>query len=109
VKLNRRKPVCAGPKPVPVLRAAPSDDGVEPGPRDSAVAGRDERVGQHRVRMRALQRQEGRAYAEQARMKLIALPKRPRRSPVLTIKLSDSRYASWKQFLDFAYWNVELK
>jgi 5-methylcytosine-specific restriction endonuclease McrA len=46
---------------------------------------------------------------DQAHMKLIALPRRPRRSPVLTIKLSDSKYASWKQFLDYAYWNVELK
>ncbi len=46
---------------------------------------------------------------DQAHMRLIAPPRRPRRSPVLTIKLSDSRYASWKQFLDFAYWNVELK
>lgn len=46
---------------------------------------------------------------EQAHMKLIAPPARPRRSPVLTIKLSDSKYASWKQFLNFAYWNVELK
>lgn len=45
----------------------------------------------------------------QARMTLVARPRRPRRSPVLTIKLSDSKYASWKQFLDFAYWNVELK
>lgn len=45
----------------------------------------------------------------QAGMKLIARPLRPRRSPVLTIKLSDTKYASWKQFLDFAYWNVELK
>ena len=45
----------------------------------------------------------------QAGMKLIARPTRPRRSPILTVKLSDSRYASWKQFLDFAYWNVELK
>lgn len=45
----------------------------------------------------------------QARMSLIAKPMRPRRSPILTIKLSDSRYASWKQFLDYAYWNVELK
>jgi 5-methylcytosine-specific restriction endonuclease McrA len=45
----------------------------------------------------------------QAHMKLIAPPAKPRRSPVLTIKLSDSKYASWKQFLDFAYWNVELK
>ncbi len=46
---------------------------------------------------------------EQARMKLIAQPRRPKRSPILTIKLSDTKYASWKQFLDYAYWNVELK
>ncbi len=46
---------------------------------------------------------------EQAHMRLIVAPRRPRRSPVLTIKLSDSKYASWKQFLDYAYWNVELK
>ena len=46
---------------------------------------------------------------KQAAMKLITEPARPRRSPILTIKLSDAKYASWKQFLDFAYWNVELK
>lgn len=46
---------------------------------------------------------------DQAHMHLITRPKRPRRSPVVTIKLSDAKYASWKQFLDFAYWNVELK
>ena len=45
----------------------------------------------------------------QAHMKLIAQPRRPNYSPVLTVKLSDSKYASWKQFLDYAYWNVELK
>jgi 5-methylcytosine-specific restriction endonuclease McrA len=45
----------------------------------------------------------------QAGLKLILAPARPKRSPVLTIKLSDSKYASWKQFLDYAYWNVELK
>lgn len=46
---------------------------------------------------------------EQANMHLITQPVQPRRSPILSIKLSDSRYASWKQFLDYAYWNVELK
>lgn len=46
---------------------------------------------------------------DQAHMKLIQPAVKPRRSPVLTIKMSDSRYASWKQFLDYAYWNVELK
>lgn len=46
---------------------------------------------------------------EQAHMKLISVPKKPRRSPILTLKLGDDRYASWRQFLDFAYWDVELK
>jgi 5-methylcytosine-specific restriction endonuclease McrA len=53
-------------------------------------------------------RKGGRTPA-QAHMKLILLPAKPKRSPVLTLKLSDSKYASWKQFLDFAYWNVELR
>lgn len=46
---------------------------------------------------------------QQAHMRLIREPIKPRRSPVITIKLGDSRYHSWKQFLDTAYWNVELK
>jgi 5-methylcytosine-specific restriction endonuclease McrA len=58
--------------------------------------------------MRCNVRKGGRT-PEQAHMNLVVKPMRPRRSPVLTVKLSDARYASWKQFLDFAYWNVELK
>jgi 5-methylcytosine-specific restriction endonuclease McrA len=46
---------------------------------------------------------------EQARMHLIAKPVKPRRSPVISIRLADERYWSWKQFLDNAYWTVELK
>lgn len=45
----------------------------------------------------------------QAHMRLIRRPTKPRRNPVVTIKLSDNRYASWKAFLDNAYWSVELK
>jgi len=45
----------------------------------------------------------------QAGISLIARPRRPRRSPMLTVKSMDARYVSWKQFLDYAYWNVELK
>lgn len=58
--------------------------------------------------MRCNVKKGGRTPA-QARMKLVTQPRRPRRSPVLTVKLSNAKYASWKQFLDFAYWNVELK
>jgi 5-methylcytosine-specific restriction endonuclease McrA len=50
----------------------------------------------------------GRTPAE-AHLKLVAPPKKPRRNPVITIKLADGRYASWKAFLDNAYWSVELK
>ncbi len=45
----------------------------------------------------------------QAHMHLITKPVKPRRSPVISIRLADERYSSWKQFLDNAYWSVELK
>jgi len=46
---------------------------------------------------------------DQAKLRLITKPAKPRRSPVITIRLADERYWSWKQFLDNAYWTVELK
>jgi 5-methylcytosine-specific restriction endonuclease McrA len=45
---------------------------------------------------------------EQAHMKLISTPAKPARSPAISIKLTDARYHSWRQFLDHAYWDVEL-
>src|ERR1044072_4272920 len=46
---------------------------------------------------------------EQAHMHLIVKPTKPKRSPVINIRLADERYSSWKQFLDTADWTVELK
>lgn len=46
---------------------------------------------------------------QEAHLQLIRPPVKPRRNPVVSITLSDDRYASWKQFLDAAYWDVELK
>ena len=46
---------------------------------------------------------------EQAHMKLLSHPAKPKRSPTVNVRLGDARYASWKQFLDEAYWTVELK
>jgi 5-methylcytosine-specific restriction endonuclease McrA len=46
---------------------------------------------------------------DEAHMKLITHPVRPKRSPVVTLRLTSEKYASWKQFLDNAYWNVELR
>ena len=45
----------------------------------------------------------------QANMTLIRKPEKPKRSPVLNMKLSQKKYQSWQSFLDTAYWNVELK
>ena len=53
-------------------------------------------------------RKGGRTPAE-ANLQLIRPPVKPRRNPVVSVTLSDHRYASWKQFLDAAYWDVELK
>lgn len=45
----------------------------------------------------------------EAHMKLIRDPVRPKRSPLLSVKLGNPKYASWKSFLDAAYWSVDLK
>lgn len=45
----------------------------------------------------------------QARMELIRQPVRPRRNPLIMIRLGSEKYAPWKAFLDEAYWSVELK
>ena len=44
----------------------------------------------------------------QAKMKLITPAIKPRRNPAIHVHLSHQRYHSWKQFLDNAYWSVEL-
>jgi 5-methylcytosine-specific restriction endonuclease McrA len=46
---------------------------------------------------------------KQAGMKLIKEPVRPKHNPIIRIHLGHERYRSWKQFLDHAYWSVELK
>ena len=53
-------------------------------------------------------RKGGRTPA-QARMTLVNKPVRPRRNPLITLKLGNEKYASWKAFLDEAYWTVELR
>lgn len=45
----------------------------------------------------------------EAGMSLIRKPEKPRRSPLLNLKLTNRKYQSWKTFLDNAYWSVELK
>jgi 5-methylcytosine-specific restriction endonuclease McrA len=45
----------------------------------------------------------------QASMTLIRQPVRPRRNPLILVRLGHEKYASWKSFLDEAYWSVELK
>ncbi len=51
---------------------------------------------------------KGGRLPSQASMKLITKPVKPRRSPLIHLRLGLDKYASWKQFLDHAYWSVEL-
>jgi 5-methylcytosine-specific restriction endonuclease McrA len=45
----------------------------------------------------------------QAHLSLIRPPHKPKRSPLLCLKLTQKKYRSWQAFLDSAYWEVELK
>lgn len=45
----------------------------------------------------------------QANMKLIRQPFQPKRNPVVTLRLGNAKYESWRSFLNDAYWTVELK
>ena len=53
-------------------------------------------------------RKGGRTPRE-ARMKLCREPKKPKRNPLLAHRLGSHKYASWKNFLDEAYWTTELQ
>ncbi len=46
---------------------------------------------------------------QEANMHLIKQPVKPKRSPLLSMKLGNPKYQSWKSFLDHAYWSVDLK
>lgn len=54
-------------------------------------------------------KRKGGRTPEQACMKLIRKPLKPKHSPILSLKLRSDKYRSWKQFLDEAYWSVPLK
>ncbi len=46
---------------------------------------------------------------KQAHLTLVRKPEKPKRSPMLNLKLTHSKYQSWKTFLENAYWSVELR
>lgn len=45
---------------------------------------------------------------EQAKMRLIKQPRKPKRNPMISVRLGHEKYRSWKAFLDEAYWSIEL-
>jgi 5-methylcytosine-specific restriction endonuclease McrA len=45
---------------------------------------------------------------EQAGVRLLRQPVKPKRNPAIAIRLGSPKYRSWKAFLDEAYWTVEL-
>jgi 5-methylcytosine-specific restriction endonuclease McrA len=57
-------------------------------------------------------RRKGGRTPEQARLRLMRRPARPRWTPLMNLMLSSVRYKEWKPFLnvvDASYWNVELQ
>ncbi len=52
---------------------------------------------------------KGSRLPEEAGMTLIRPPFRPTLNPAIVAHIGNKQYASWKSFLDAAYWNVELE
>jgi len=46
---------------------------------------------------------------KQAGLHLIRNPERPKQSPLLSVKLGNPKYESWRTFLNNAYWSVDLE
>ena len=51
---------------------------------------------------------KGSRTPEEAGMRLIREPRKPRWRPFIEIKMGRMIDASWRHFIDLAYWNVEL-
>jgi 5-methylcytosine-specific restriction endonuclease McrA len=45
----------------------------------------------------------------EARMRLVRTPVRPKRNPLLMLKLDNPKYEGWRTWLDGAYWEVGAK
>jgi hypothetical protein len=52
---------------------------------------------------------KGGRMPKQAGLALVRKPIKPRHNPLIHVHLGQERYRSWQQFLDHAYWSVELK
>ena len=70
-------------QPLPVLRQEFPDQRTEPGSRGAAKPQRRDLLGKHRLRLRGLQRAKGGRTPQEAHMKLIRPPVKPKRSPLL--------------------------
>jgi 5-methylcytosine-specific restriction endonuclease McrA len=53
-------------------------------------------------------RRKGSRTPEEAGMRLVRKPKKPRWRPFLDVQFARPSDHSWRHFLDLAYWNVEL-
>jgi len=51
---------------------------------------------------------KGNKLPSEAGMRLVKEPKKPRWHPLVKLSFASGRYEIWRNFLDLAYWNVEL-
>lgn len=56
----------------------------------------------------ACNRRKANRTPEEAAMRLIQKPRKPRWRPFVEIQFLKTAHHSWRHFLDMAYWNVEL-
>ena len=90
----------AEPAPLLYIRGEPpnTDDGMLSVFADPAEAARAVPV--HAVLAKELDKFLSARTPQEARMKLLRPPIKPKRSPLLSLKLNNPKYASWRVFVD---------
>ena len=57
----------------------------------------------------ACNHRKGNRLPHETGMRLIQVPVKPKWHPLLRLALAHGTHAAWKNFLDVAYWNIELE
>ena len=57
----------------------------------------------------ACNHRKGNRLPHETGMRLIQVPVKPKWRPLLRLALAHGTHAAWKNFLDVAYWNIELE
>ena len=68
--------------------------------------GRNDHLGKYRLRLPGCNVRKGGRTPHEAKMKLVRHPIKPKRNPLLALKMDNPKYESWRTWLDGVHWDI---